>query len=402
MITKLFAGSTTFVLLFSLAAWGQILYTPAKMVEAKTEVVQEIIPPPSIESELPVTRRGEMAEIEGMPSLPEVESSTETSEDLRVLLEEMTLVQLLSETYARVETVCAGNGLNNIRPSPAGPIILIPNAGDLSVDGSNVAIKLAPDGEITFIPRVEGQRIRIPIDLDQKRVGYEEPSLTLAEAKQLIAAGKLVWTAKGFGPYGTGHGLPGHIAECDPLYRAMAQDTVSLSRVELEIPSGVAQETSEVKEMTALFEAEASDDLKVLLEEMTFVQLLSEEYARVETVCAGNGLRNIVPSSAGPKIIIPNAGDLSVEGSNVAAKLDSDGTITFIPRVPGQRIRVPMDLGDKLTGHEVASLTLAEASQLVLAGKLVWTAKGQGPYGNGHGLPGHIAQCDPLYTGPNK
>jgi hypothetical protein len=152
----------------------------------------------------------------------------------------------------------------------------------------------------------------------------------------------------------------------------------------------------------AALSATTQEDWRVLMEEITLVQLLSESYARVETVCAGNGLKNIAPSPDGPKIIIPNAGDLSVEGSNVAANLDSDGTITFIPRVPGQRIRVPMDLGDKLTGHEVTSLTLAEARQLVLAGKMVWTAKGQGPYGNGHGLPGHIAECDPLYTGSDK
>jgi hypothetical protein len=82
----------------------------------------------------------------------------------------------------------------------------------------------------------------------------------------------------------------------------------------------------------------------------------------------------------------------------VAAKLDFDGTITFIPRVPGQRVRMPMDLGDKLAGDEVVSLTLAEARQLVLAGKMVWTAKELGPYKNGHGLPGHIAECDPLYV----
>jgi hypothetical protein len=46
---------------------------------------------------------------------------------------------------------------------------------------------------------------------------------------------------------------------------------------------------------------------------------------------------------------------------------------------------------------EVPSLTLAEAEKFMAAGRLVWTAKGQGPYGNGHGLPGHIASCDPLY-----
>jgi hypothetical protein len=138
-------------------------------------------------------------------------------------------------------------------------------------------------------------------------------------------------------------------------------------------------------------------DMKVLFEELTFVQLLSEEYARVETVCAGIGLNNIKPSPDGPMILIPNAGDLSAGGSNVMIKLSPNGEITFIPRVPGQRIRVPMDVGDKLTGWEVESLTLDEAMQLMAADKLVWTARWYGPYGNGHGLAGHIAECDPRY-----
>lgn len=143
-------------------------------------------------------------------------------------------------------------------------------------------------------------------------------------------------------------------------------------------------------------------EMKVLFEEMTFVQLLSEEYARIESVCAGVGLANIKPQPDAPMILIPNAGDLAVNGSNVAIKLDPNGEITLIPRTQGQRIRVPMDVGDKVAGQEVPSLTYDEAMQLMAAGKLVWTAKDQGPYRNGHGLPGHIAECDPRYVGPVK
>jgi len=96
-------------------------------------------------------------------------------------------------------------------------------------------------------------------------------------------------------------------------------------------------------------------------------------------------------------ILIPNAGDLAAGGSNVSIKLSPDGQITFIPRVQGTRIKVPMDVGDKWEGEEVLSLTLDEAMRLMAAGKLVWTAKELGPYRNGHGLPGHIAICDPLF-----
>lgn len=157
--------------------------------------------------------------------------------------------------------------------------------------------------------------------------------------------------------------------------------------------------TESVRPPTQLTPVPYTPEMKVLFEEMTFVQLLSESYARVETICAGNGLNNIAPSPDGPIILIPNAGDLSVDGSNVSIKLSPEGEITFIPRVQGQRIRVPMDLGDKLAGQEVLSLTLEEGMQLMAAGKLIWTAKDYGPYGNGHGLPGHIAACDPLYVG---
>ncbi|MDX1522888.1 MAG: hypothetical protein R3264_14770 [Anaerolineae bacterium] len=143
----------------------------------------------------------------------------------------------------------------------------------------------------------------------------------------------------------------------------------------------------------------ATTDIEVLRQEMTFVRLLSEEYARIVSVCAGIGLDNIKPLADEPMILLPNAGDLSVEGSNVAIRLTPDGEITFIPRVPGQRIRLPMDLGDKLTGHEVESLTLAEGLQLIAADKMVWTARHHGPYGNGHGIAGHIAECDPRYPG---
>lgn len=140
------------------------------------------------------------------------------SEMMRVLMEEMTLVWLQSEEYAHIIAACVGNGLNNVQPLAAGPMVLIPNAGDLAIEGSNVAIKLTPDGQITFIPRTIEQKIRVPMEVGDKVAGQETLSLSLAEAEQLAAAGKLTWTANNQGQFGTGHGLPGHIAECDPQY----------------------------------------------------------------------------------------------------------------------------------------------------------------------------------------
>jgi hypothetical protein len=144
--------------------------------------------------------------------------STPMTHDVKVLLEEMTLVQLVSEQTGFAETECAGNGLNNIQPLPDGPMILIPNAGDLAAGSSNVSIKLSPDGEISFIPRVQGQKIRVPADVGDKVEDEEVLSLSLDEGLQLMADGELVWTVKDTGPYGNGHGLPGHIASCDPQY----------------------------------------------------------------------------------------------------------------------------------------------------------------------------------------
>jgi hypothetical protein len=137
---------------------------------------------------------------------------------MKVLFEEMTLVWLQAESQGYARTVCAGNGLQNIQPLSTGSMILIPNAGDLAIDGSNVAIKLAPDGEITFIPRTQGQKIRVPVDIGDKVEDQEVLSLTLTEAMHLMAADRLVWTAREQGPFGNGQGLPGHIAECDPQY----------------------------------------------------------------------------------------------------------------------------------------------------------------------------------------
>jgi hypothetical protein len=161
------------------------------------------------------------AEVEPAPERAPQQTAaipTPITHDVKVLLEEMTLVQLLSEQTGFAETVCAGNGLNNIQPQPDGPMILIPNAGDLAAGGSNLSIKLSPAGEITFIPRVQGQKIRVPADVGDKVEGEEVSSLSLDEGLQLMAAGDLVWTVKDTGPYGTGHGLPGHIAACDPMY----------------------------------------------------------------------------------------------------------------------------------------------------------------------------------------
>jgi hypothetical protein len=67
MFTKLFSGLIALVITFSMAGWEQIADSSAN-------------------------------------------SATATREDWRVLMEEITLVQVLSESYARVETVCAGMG----------------------------------------------------------------------------------------------------------------------------------------------------------------------------------------------------------------------------------------------------------------------------------------------------
>jgi hypothetical protein len=190
MMTKLIVSVAALVLLLSLTTGGQLIIMPT----AETAFAQEAV---QVEPAGPV------------PSTPAL---------MRVLADEMTLVWLQSEEYAHAITACAGNGLNNIQPLASGPMVLIPNAGDLSVDGSNVAIQLNPDGQITFIPRTQEQRIRVPVDVGDKVAGQEVLSLSLAEGQQLMAAGKLIWTAQNQGPYGNGYGLAGHIAACDPLY----------------------------------------------------------------------------------------------------------------------------------------------------------------------------------------
>jgi hypothetical protein len=138
---------------------------------------------------------------------------------LNTLLNEMTLVWLQDESDGGfIRTACLGNGLNNIQANAEGPVVIIPNAGDLSLAGSNVAIKLSPDGQITFIPRTQGQLVRVPEAIGDKFAGQEVVSLSFDEAKHFIANGQLVWTADNQGPFGNGHGLPGHIAACDPQF----------------------------------------------------------------------------------------------------------------------------------------------------------------------------------------
>jgi hypothetical protein len=165
------------------------------------------------------------------------------------------------------------------------------------------------------------------------------------------------------------------------------------------VGTALAQEATQTEQVDST--SYTSNLMRVLSEEMTLVWLQSEDYAHAITACMGNGLKHVQPLSSGPMVLIPNAGDLAVDGSNAAIKLNTDGEITFIPRTQGQRIRVPVDVGDKVAGQEVLSLSLAEAEQLMASGHLIWTAQNQGRFGNGHGLPGHIATCDPLYVDPD-
>lgn len=149
---------------------------------------------------------------------PALASFVPTTPAMQTLLDEMTLVWLHSEKYANIISSCAGVGLQNVSPYSGGPIILIPNAGDLDLDGSTVAIKLYPDGQVEFIPRTQGQLIRVPVDMGNKTAGEEVLRLSFEEGMELFESGHLVWTASDHGPYGNGHGLPGHIATCDPRY----------------------------------------------------------------------------------------------------------------------------------------------------------------------------------------
>ncbi len=206
------------VITAALSACAPLVQVEVSQVEPTATLTAAAAGPAQVEKEV-VTPAAEVEPIsEEATEQKEAAIPGPESDDVKVLLEEMTLVQLLSEQTGFAETVCAGNGLNNIKPLPDGPIILIPNAGDLAAGESNVSIKVSPDGEITFIPRVEGQKIRVPVDVGDKMAGEEVLSLSLDEGLQLMAAGELIWTVKDTGPYGNGHGLPGHIAGCDPQY----------------------------------------------------------------------------------------------------------------------------------------------------------------------------------------
>jgi len=199
-VVSLLALSLLFVMVLALGlgVWGTASVATAASIEPQPAAEVVVLPPANHDDD-------EMV-------IPPVEVS---EEDKRFLLEEMTFVQLLDEQYAYASTVCAGNGLNNIEPVADGPIVLIPNVGDLSLDGSNVSVKLEPNGEMSFIPRTQGQMMRVPGDIGDMLHGQEVLSLSFDEGMQFITTGQLIWTGKGQGPFGSGHGLPGHIAECD-------------------------------------------------------------------------------------------------------------------------------------------------------------------------------------------
>lgn len=203
-----FLGLSLFlVIALAWTAGGGADIASAAPVESQDTLEQAVLPPAQAGDDDEVTYEH-----------PTVDPAA-AAEDMRVLFEEMTLVQLHDQEYGYARTTCAGIGLNNIQTSSEGPIVLIPNAGDLSVDGSNVSIKVSPEGEITFIPRTEGQMIGLVTNVTDDGVEITEvPSLSLDEAQQLMLAGRLVWTAKDQGPYGNGHGLPGYIAACDPVF----------------------------------------------------------------------------------------------------------------------------------------------------------------------------------------
>jgi hypothetical protein len=410
MFKKVVASLMVLVLLSALAACSSSTAPVVKIVVSDDQGVdREVARVVGVENALPLVLGAENtipvidldpSEAEdlitvkiGSEQLPQVETPAGImlTEDMRFLFQEMPLVQLISDTYQGwAITACASSGLDNVKGSSHSPTILVPNAGDLSIGVSTVAIQIAPNGEVTFIPRVASQRIKVPMDLGTKKAGEEVQSLTFEEGLRLMTADMLIWTARDQGPYGNGLGIPGHIAICDPIIAGQsltAPTQVSVTKdVDLTSAARVPDALPYTKDIWGLFE------------EMTFVQLEADINGWAKTSCAGVGLKNIAPLASGPRILIPNAGDLSVAGSTVAVQLNPDGEIVFIPRTPGQRIRVPMDLGQMKTGDEVLSLTHDEGMRLMAAGMLVWTAESFGIDGSGHGLPGHIATCDPRYA----
>ncbi len=122
------------------------------------------------------------------------------------ILNQVTLVQHHYDPYDDYTWfTCAspGLGLSGVEPDRFGPRYVGPNAGDFDLWGVVGLFRIAPGGEITFVPQRPA-----PHFIDAEDNTYDR--LSLQETLELFASGDAVWIGQ--------HGEAGRIGECDPQY----------------------------------------------------------------------------------------------------------------------------------------------------------------------------------------
>lgn len=122
------------------------------------------------------------------------------------VLNQVTLVQHHYDPYDDLTWfTCAspGLGLSGVEPDPFGPRYVGPNAGDFDLWGIVGLFRIAPNGDITFVPQRPAPHFVDPEDNTYNR-------LSLQETLELFASGDAVWIGQ--------HGEAGRVGECDPQY----------------------------------------------------------------------------------------------------------------------------------------------------------------------------------------
>ena len=122
------------------------------------------------------------------------------------ILNQVTLVQHHYDPYDDYTWfTCAspGLGLSGVEPDPFGPRYVGPNAGDFDLWGVVGLFRIAPNGDISFVPQRPAPHFVDPEENTLDR-------LSLQETLELFANGDAVWIGQ--------HGQTGRIGECDPQY----------------------------------------------------------------------------------------------------------------------------------------------------------------------------------------
>lgn len=122
------------------------------------------------------------------------------------IVNQVTLVQHHYDPYDDFTWfTCAspGLGLSGVEIDPFGPRYVGPNAGDFDLWGVVGLFRIAPNGDITFVPQRPAPHFVDPEDNTYTR-------LSLQDTLELFASGEAVWIGQ--------HGEAGRIGECDPQY----------------------------------------------------------------------------------------------------------------------------------------------------------------------------------------